>query len=72
MIIHYGRCRTQGREMKGRRCTMWVYLKTETNLWTVGFYSPDGEWHTDSDWDSSEEAGERCNYLNGGVVKSND
>jgi len=44
---------------------MWVYLKTEPNLWTVGFYDPDGGWHTDSDYDVKSEAAERCAYLNG-------
>lgn len=33
--------------------------------WTVGFYAPDGEFHTDSDHDSKEEAAARCHYLNG-------
>jgi len=51
---------------------MWVYIKTQSNLWTVGFYSPDGEWHGDSDWDDSEEACKRCNYLNGGKVEDVD
>ena len=45
---------------------MWVYLHTEPSLWTVGFYSPDGKWHPDSDWSTKEDAGERCHYLNGG------
>ncbi len=29
---------------------MWVYMRTEPSLWTVGFYAPDGKWHTDSDY----------------------
>ena len=45
---------------------MWVYVKSEPNLWTVGFYSPDGGWHADSDHDTKEKAGERVHYLNGG------
>ena len=45
---------------------MWVYIKTETNLWTVGFYDPAGNWNTDSDHISQEEAGKRVHYLNGG------
>jgi hypothetical protein len=45
---------------------IWVYIRSEPGLYTVGFYSPDGKWHTDSDWSSQEEAGERCHYLNGG------
>jgi len=46
--------------------SVWVYVKSEPQLWTVGFYSPDGKWHADSDFNSKEEAAERCHYLNGG------
>ena len=45
---------------------MWVYIKTEPQLFTVGFYSPDGKWHTDGDWGTREEAAKRVHYLNGG------
>lgn len=45
---------------------MYVYIKSEPNLWTVGFYKPDGEWESESDHGSSEEATERVHYLNGG------
>ena len=45
---------------------VWVYIKSEPNLWTVGFYSPKGEWHTDSDWSNTELAAKRVHYLNGG------
>jgi hypothetical protein len=45
---------------------MWVYIKSEPGLWTVGFYAPDGKWNTDSDWDDRERAAERVHYLNGG------
>jgi hypothetical protein len=45
---------------------MWVYRRTEPSLWTVGFYSPDGEWHTDSDYSDREPAAQRVHYLNGG------
>lgn len=48
---------------------MWVYINSEPGLWTVGFYSPDGKWHPDSDWGTSEEAGARVHYLNGGVER---
>lgn len=44
---------------------MYVYVKTEASLWTVGFFAPDGRWHTDGDFDSSKEAAERVAYLNG-------
>lgn len=47
--------------------TTWVYIKTEPGLWTVGFYAPDGEFHSDSDHNSKEEAGERVHYLNGAI-----
>lgn len=45
---------------------MYVYRKTEPGLWTVGFYSPSGAWHSDSDHDDREEAARRVHYLNGG------
>lgn len=46
--------------------TVWVYIRSEPNLYTVGFYDPDGKWHPDSDYNSREEAAKRCHYLNGG------
>jgi len=48
---------------------MYVYIKSNfpgENLWTVGFYSPDGEWHSESDYNTPEEAAKRVHYLNGG------
>lgn len=42
---------------------MYVYKRTEPNLWTVGFYGP--EWEPDSDHDSPEQAAERVRWLNG-------
>lgn len=44
---------------------MYVYISSERNLWTVGFYSPDGEWHPESDHTSPEEAAKRVAWLNG-------
>ena len=44
---------------------MWVYIKTESLLWTVGFYDPTGKFRTDSDWDNRDDARKRCSYLNG-------
>lgn len=44
---------------------MYVYIKTEATLWTVGFYDPAGKWHPESDWDTPEAAAERVHYLNG-------
>ena len=44
---------------------MYVYIKTEPGLWTVGFYSPDGEWNTESDYATTGEAASRVAWLNG-------
>jgi hypothetical protein len=44
---------------------MYVYIRSEQYLWTVGFYDPIGKWHPESDWDSPEKAAERVAYLNG-------
>ena len=49
--------------------TTWVYKQTEFGeypLWTVGFFDPLGNWNSESDQDSSEEAAKRVHYLNGG------
>jgi len=48
---------------------MYVYIESEKGLWTVGFYSPDGKWHPESDHETSKGAGERVHYLNGGRFK---
>ena len=45
---------------------MYVYIRSEPGLWTVGFYDPQGKWHPDSDHSNSEEAAKRCHWLNGG------
>lgn len=44
----------------------WVYVRSEPNLWTVGFYDPAGKWQSDSDHDTAQGAASRLNYLNGG------
>lgn len=46
----------------------YVYIKSGPNLWTVGFYDPQGNWHSESDHDSSEAAAKRVAYLNGANV----
>ncbi len=46
---------------------MWVYRRTESGLWTVGWWSPSREWNPDSDYSSKEEAAARVHYLNGGA-----
>jgi hypothetical protein len=44
---------------------MYVYIKSEPLLYTVGFYDPSGKWHSESDHDSKDEAAARVAYLNG-------
>ena len=44
---------------------MYVYIKSEPSLWTVGFYNPQGKWIPESDYDNAEEAAQRVHYLNG-------
>jgi hypothetical protein len=45
---------------------MYVYIRSEPGLWTVGFYGPEGTWHPESDHDSTDAAAERVHWLNGG------
>ena len=45
---------------------MYVYIQSEPQLWTVGFYSPDGKWHPESDHEDPENAAKRVIQLNGG------
>jgi len=47
----------------------YLYIRSEPQLWTVGFYAPDGTWHPESDHGSPEEAAERVTRLNGGEVE---
>jgi hypothetical protein len=55
----------------------WVYVLSERDtdegwpVYTVGFYDPRGEWHSDSDHAGErgrKDAAARVNYLNGGSV----
>lgn len=46
---------------------MYVYLRSEPGLWSVGFYGPNGEWFPESDYNSPKEAAARVHYLNGGL-----
>jgi hypothetical protein len=43
----------------------YVYIKSESELWTVGFYGPRGEWVPESDHSNRAEAAERVAWLNG-------
>ncbi len=45
---------------------MYVYWRSEPNLWTVGYYTPSGERVPESDHSSKEEAAARVHWLNGG------
>lgn len=51
---------------------MWVYIRTESNCFTVGFYDPKGEFQTDSDWADQNLAAGRVHYLNGGGEEAGD
>lgn len=48
----------------------YVYITSESyphaDLFTVGFYKPDGAWEPESDHKSRESAAGRVAYLNGG------
>jgi hypothetical protein len=44
---------------------MYIYKQTEPKLWTVGFYTPDGEWIPEKDFDDPENAADRVAILNG-------
>ena len=44
----------------------WLYIKAEQQLWTVGFYKPDGKFEPESDHSTAEHAAQRVHYLNGG------
>ncbi|MFC7344597.1 hypothetical protein [Saccharopolyspora griseoalba] len=50
--------------------TTWMFKQTEPELWTVGFYTPSGEWEAASDHGSQDEAAERVHYLNGGCART--
>lgn len=43
----------------------YVYIRSESTLWTVGFYDPDGKWQPESDHGDREEAAKRAAWLNG-------
>lgn len=46
----------------------WLYVQSERNpdLFTVGFYKPDGKWEPESDHRTPQEAADRVHFLNGG------
>lgn len=48
---------------------MYVYIKSEPGLWTVGFYDPDGDWCPESDHATTDAAAERVSWLNGNTPR---
>lgn len=46
---------------------MWVYIQSETGVWTVGHYDSGGKFVPESDHSSAEDAAGRVHYLNGGA-----
>ncbi|GEM_PF-3600299 len=46
---------------------LYVYVPSEKDLWTVGFYDPRGKFIPESDHNSAEEAAKRVHWLNGGT-----
>lgn len=50
----------------------YVYIKTEPQLWTVGFYKPNGEFEPESDHSSPVDAAARVLYLNRKASKDAD
>jgi hypothetical protein len=45
---------------------MYVYIQSEPQLWTVGFYRPaDSKWMPESDHGTPGEAAQRASELNG-------
>lgn len=49
----------------------YVYIKSEPQLWTAGFYKPNGLWMSESDHPNEDEAADRVHFLNGGAVSTN-
>jgi hypothetical protein len=49
-----------------RTDVVWVYMRTEPNLYTVGYYDPSHNWHGDSDHGNVRDAANRVHFLNGG------
>lgn len=44
---------------------MYVYLESEPQLWTVGYYDAKHKWIPESDHSSGDDAAERVAWLNG-------
>jgi len=46
----------------------YEYIQSEPELWTVGYYDPNGKWMPESDHDRPKEAAARVAYLNGSTT----
>lgn len=46
---------------------MYVYRRTSGEIFTVGYFLPNGQFCHESDHGSKQKAAARVNYLNGGV-----
>jgi hypothetical protein len=47
---------------------MWVFEhRKDDRIFVVGFYTPDGQWCTESTHNNRDSAARRVNYLNGGT-----
>lgn len=46
----------------------YVYIKSEPQLWTVGYYGPSGQWFSESDHGDVRDAAFRVHWLNGGHI----
>jgi hypothetical protein len=47
---------------------MYVYVKGDSGLWKVGFFTPKGDWYTETIYKEKERAAYRVHYLNGGSL----
>jgi hypothetical protein len=57
-------------ERAGQKISEGNFL--EHDLFTVGFYAPNGEFQPESDHATRKEAADRVHYLNGGTLAQND
>ena len=48
-----------------KEVTVYLYIKTEPGLWTVGFHDPSGLWQPESDHSTKAAAAKRVAWLNG-------
>ena len=47
---------------------MFVYIRSEPGLWTVGHYDPSGKWVAESDHTTTDAAARRVAELNGAAA----